>query len=363
MQLSDNIRAFRKERSLTQEQLAQALGLTTGAIYKWEAGLSTPDIGLIMELADLFDTSVDVLLGYKVKNNKQEVATERLKDFLYRKDECGLAEAEKLLIRYPNCFEIVYRSADLYWVFGFMRHDEKLLRRSIELMERACLLIGQNTDPEISEVSITYSIAKAYSAIGEDEKAANLFKSNNPHGIHNDFIGYILGTACDCPDEATYYLSRALLRCISSLVRITTGYFNVYIKKGDFPAAVDILQLALHFFSKLKQPGQNSYLDKTRTQFYVYLAQAQVELGNMSGAKESLRMAKALANQFDQALNYNGSGLRFAFSNKRVTAFDDMGDTAMEVILNVLKTCKNETLIVLWHEITEEGTVHHGHEE
>ena len=33
--LAENIRAFRKERSLTQEQLAEVLGVTTGAVYKW----------------------------------------------------------------------------------------------------------------------------------------------------------------------------------------------------------------------------------------------------------------------------------------------------------------------------------------
>ena len=37
MMLAENIRAFRKERSLTQEQLAEALGVTAGAVYKWEA--------------------------------------------------------------------------------------------------------------------------------------------------------------------------------------------------------------------------------------------------------------------------------------------------------------------------------------
>ncbi|MDE6996749.1 MAG: helix-turn-helix domain-containing protein [Oscillospiraceae bacterium] len=95
MQLSNKIRSFRKERSLTQEQLAQALGITAGAVYKWEANLSTPDISLLVELADLFDTSVDVLLGHEVRNNRQ-------------------AEADKLLARYPNCFEIVYHSAELY---------------------------------------------------------------------------------------------------------------------------------------------------------------------------------------------------------------------------------------------------------
>lgn len=354
MQLSDNIRTFRKERSLTQEQLAQALGVTAGAVYKWEAGLSIPDINLIMELADMFDTSVDVLLGYVAKNNKQGAAVDRLKNFLHCKDERGLVEADKLLTRYPNCFEIVYRSADLYWVIGFMRQDQKLIRRSIELMERACLLIGQNTDPEISEISINYSIAKAYSAIGENEKAVNLFKSNNPNGIHNDFIGYILGTTCDCPDEAISYLSRAFLRCISSLYRVVIGYFTVYFKQGDFLAAADILRLTLRFFSDLKKPGQNNYLDKTNTQFYVYLAIVQLELGDMTGARESLCMAKTLADQFDQAPDYSGDSLRFISANKPMTAFDDMGDTAMKCIIGLLETYKSEALTALWDEIIEE---------
>ena len=61
--LAENIRVLRKERSLTQEQLAEVLGVTTGAVYKWEAKLSQPELNMVMELADFFDTSVDVLLG------------------------------------------------------------------------------------------------------------------------------------------------------------------------------------------------------------------------------------------------------------------------------------------------------------
>ncbi|MDE5745999.1 MAG: helix-turn-helix domain-containing protein [Acetatifactor sp.] len=78
MQLSNNIRSFRKERSLTQGQLAETLGVTASAVYKWETSLSTPDINLIVELADLFDTSVDVLLGYEVKDNKRIAAAQAL---------------------------------------------------------------------------------------------------------------------------------------------------------------------------------------------------------------------------------------------------------------------------------------------
>ena len=38
IKLAESIRTFRKERSLTQEQLAEVLGVTVGAVYKWEAG-------------------------------------------------------------------------------------------------------------------------------------------------------------------------------------------------------------------------------------------------------------------------------------------------------------------------------------
>ncbi len=38
--LSKNIRTLRKERNLTQEQFAEVMGVTTGAVHKWESGVS-----------------------------------------------------------------------------------------------------------------------------------------------------------------------------------------------------------------------------------------------------------------------------------------------------------------------------------
>ena len=51
--LSENIRSLRKQRHLTQEQLAEVLGVTAGAVYKWESGLSVPELDLIVEMADI----------------------------------------------------------------------------------------------------------------------------------------------------------------------------------------------------------------------------------------------------------------------------------------------------------------------
>ena len=87
-----------------------------------------------MELADLFDTSVDVLLGYEMKDNRRQTAAERLQRCRVEKDRTGLTEAEKALQKYPNDFAIVDRSAALYRVFGIVEADEALLRRALALL-------------------------------------------------------------------------------------------------------------------------------------------------------------------------------------------------------------------------------------
>lgn len=155
IRLAENIRALRRQHRFTQEQLAESLGVTPGAVYKWEAGLSQPELAIIVELADLFDTSVDVLLGYEVKDNRRQTTAERLQRYRTEKDRAGLAEAEKALQKYPNDFEIVYRSAALYRVFGIVEGDEALLRRALTLLDKARLLLPQNTDPQINETVLS----------------------------------------------------------------------------------------------------------------------------------------------------------------------------------------------------------------
>ena len=73
LSLSNNIRHFRKERHLTQEQLAEIMGVTFGAVYKWESGQSTPELGLIVEMADFFGTSTDVLIGYQLCGSSTQI--------------------------------------------------------------------------------------------------------------------------------------------------------------------------------------------------------------------------------------------------------------------------------------------------
>lgn len=63
MKIGENIRALRQRKGLTQEQVAQQLGVTYQAVSKWENGTNTPDIALLPEIAALFGVTIDALFS------------------------------------------------------------------------------------------------------------------------------------------------------------------------------------------------------------------------------------------------------------------------------------------------------------
>ena len=56
-----NIKRLRRERRITQMELAETLGVTAQAVSKWETKTNSPDIALIPKIAELFDVSIDEL--------------------------------------------------------------------------------------------------------------------------------------------------------------------------------------------------------------------------------------------------------------------------------------------------------------
>lgn len=62
MNLSDRIQNLRKTRGLSQEELAEALGVSRQAVSKWESGQSSPDLDKIVQLSEYFGVSTDHLL-------------------------------------------------------------------------------------------------------------------------------------------------------------------------------------------------------------------------------------------------------------------------------------------------------------
>lgn len=353
MKLAENIRKYRKERALTQEQFAEVLGVTAGAVYKWEAKLSVPDIELIVEMADFFDTSVDVMLGYEIKDNRLEATVKRLQEYRREKDMDGLAEAEKALKKYPHSFRIVYESAVLYRAFGFESGDSSLFPRALELLKQTLLLLPQNTDPEISEQTLYGKMAETYLGMDETDKATELWKTHNAGGLYNPDIGHVLAVR-EHTEEAMPFLSEAMAKIVSDLCDTITGYMNVFFLRGDFDSARAILNLGIGFFSGLREGNKPNFLDKVSSAFLAALAYAEFASGQEEAARVTLRKAKDLAALFDASPSYDESDIRFIDRIEGASAHDDIGATAADAVNNVVTGCENEAFTALWKSIAEQ---------
>ena len=337
IRIAENIRAMRKGRNLTQEQLAEAMGVTVGAVSKWELGGSVPDIGMIMELADFFETSVDVLLGYEWRRQSQERAVEEIRRLRIemRFDE-GIRAAEKALQKYPNSFEVVYQSGLLYC----MMMDREHAPRAQELLERACGLFDQNPYKEVSLLSIRNNIAMCYTYMDRHEEAVEMLKKNNVDGVNDSFIGNLLSQHCGKPKEALPYLSHALARCQGELYRVTLGYANAYAELGELEKAYDIMLWMYGLCQGLQEPGTVTYMDKSDVRTLVVLAEIAMLQGREEVAYDHLKQAKKTAERFDAAPNYSMYGMRFYHGSEDARSYDDFGDTAMAGILGFLEDDK-----------------------
>ena len=355
--LSENIRASRKQRRLTQEQLAEALGVTAGAVYKWEAGLSFPELPMIVELADFFDSSVDALLGYEVKDNRLEATVKRLQEYRRSKDRNGLADAERALKKYPHSFQIVNESATLYRSFGFEGRDKTLLRRALELTEKSFSLLSQSTDPEISEQTLYGKMAEIYLGLDATDKAVELWKTHNAGGMNSHHLGHILAQA-DRLEEAEPFLSEAMAKIVSELCDTIIGYINFFFKRGDLDSGQAILRLGIDFFSGLRRENRPNLLDKISAVLSATLAWTQFMSGQEGEARRSLRSAKELAAFFDAAPSYDESDIRFIGRIQGASAHDDLGATAMEAVQQAVSEFDSEAFSALWKEIAEEQYQH-----
>ena len=71
--ISENLYSLRKLNKLTQEEVAEKIGVSRQAVAKWENGETLPDIEKCSLLAELYDVTIDDLINYSKKENRLNV--------------------------------------------------------------------------------------------------------------------------------------------------------------------------------------------------------------------------------------------------------------------------------------------------
>lgn len=108
------IKKYRKEAGMTQEEMANRLGVTTPAVNKWENSNSKPDIELLAPIARLFDISIDTLLSfheYLSDTEIEEIIRKMDRMFSEEGYEKTYEWALRLIKEYPNCNMLIWQAA------------------------------------------------------------------------------------------------------------------------------------------------------------------------------------------------------------------------------------------------------------
>lgn len=114
MNIGSVIKKYRKDIGLTQEEVANRLGVTTPAVNKWENGNSNPDIELLPPIARLLNISLDTLLSFHKKLTDVEIEEIiRQMDKMFSKEgyDKTYEWAMKIIREYPNCNMLIWQVA------------------------------------------------------------------------------------------------------------------------------------------------------------------------------------------------------------------------------------------------------------
>ena len=131
LDLGNNIRQLRRQNHKTQEALADALGVTSQAVSRWESGGSYPDMNLSPSIANFFGVSIDELFGYKSDREQRIDALaaeiDRLNEQNNGEDVCiteCIALARSALVEFPGNEKLMSSLASALLKAAYVRYGE-----------------------------------------------------------------------------------------------------------------------------------------------------------------------------------------------------------------------------------------------
>lgn len=180
MKIGARLAKLRREKGLTQEQLAEKLGVSAPAVSKWETDSSYPDITLLCPLARALGTNVDVLLQFEAELPDEEAAR-LINEVMETALQGGRREAGarllELLRTYPNSVSLKYQASIVCNAFAvfFSGSDEEEQKRWNALKKKLLEEVRREGSVEFGQTA-TVELASVAVAEGELERAEQLLK-------------------------------------------------------------------------------------------------------------------------------------------------------------------------------------------
>ena len=175
MDLGNNIKSLRTKKKMTQEELAELLGTTSKSVSRWEQSLTYPDISLLPFIANIFEVTVDELLG--VESIKQDEYVKELKNqadkYAMNNDyESELKLWKEAYKKLPNNEEVKIYLISVMNTINIITNEVKY---SSEIVKLAESILDKSTN-NIIRINATQCLVDLYSQMDNIEMAEHYCK-------------------------------------------------------------------------------------------------------------------------------------------------------------------------------------------
>ena len=191
MNIGINIYTLRKEKKITQAQLAEKLGVSVQAISKWENNQCAPDVSLFPTLANCFDVSIDRLFGYHMNSYSDEV-----KAIMKAADDSMDTYKEIEIIgdglkKYPNSPDLkIYLAFSLSMVNRISK-DENEKKQAVQKAIRLCTEVI-DTCGDLKQVdSALNMLSRIYNETGQYDKAEEAISKISADRYSDRIVGMV----------------------------------------------------------------------------------------------------------------------------------------------------------------------------
>lgn len=285
MEIGTIIKKYRRERDMTQEQLAEYLRVSVSAVSQWESGKTAPDLATIPAICNLFGISADVLLGINLEQKEQRIKGIRDEAAKYsargNKDEAAEI-LEKGLGEFPNNYDLM---SDLMYARSYdAEHRDEAIRLGHAILD-GC------TNDRIRE-SAKQVLCYAYRDKGEHEKALEIAKALPTILITREGFLPLL-----CKGNEAYHWQQNLIEELFDMLGM--GLFDMNKQLGDGSwaytpsemAAIREKQLALYdiLFEDGNYGFYHNRLDeihRKQASYYAEILDAELALHHLSAAAD-----------------------------------------------------------------------------
>lgn len=172
----------RKEKGITQEELAKYIGVSKASVSKWETGQSYPDITFLPQLAAYFNISIDELMDYKPQISKEEICKLYHKlsaDFTLKPYDNVLNNCRDIIKKYYSCFPLLLRMGVLILFHSDLaKNTDKTVSLIMEAKELFIRVKKESGDVGLIKQA-QYMESSCYIALGDSRSALELLEGIN----------------------------------------------------------------------------------------------------------------------------------------------------------------------------------------